>query len=194
MIMELKGEVMERLTNEEFIRFCMDNSELRIERNAEGEILINMPTYSKTGEINSEVNYQLVSWNKKHKLGKTFDSSTGFDLPSSAMRSPDASWVSAERWNSLNEEEKGQFAQICPDFVIEIKSETDFLPQLKEKMLKDWIGNGCRLGWLIVPESETVFIYREDGTIGKVVGFDNKLSGEDVLQNFELELSELRIN
>jgi Uma2 family endonuclease len=191
---DLKGTLFERMTDDEFMDFCTQNTHLRIERKANGEIIIGMPNYSKTGAIGSEVNRQLANWNWSTKRGIAFDASAGFRLKSGAMRAGDAHWISHESWNVLTSEEQGKFAQICPDFVIEIKSETDTLEVLQEKMTEDWISNGCKLAWLIDPETETSYIYYIDGNVEMVKGFDKKLSGEKILEGFELNLSELKSN
>ena len=134
---ELKGGPFSEMTDDEFMDFSSQNSHLRIERTAKGEIIIGMPSYSKTGKIGSEVNRQLANWNWTSKKGLCFDSSAGFRLKSGAMRAGDAHWINLENWNVLSEEEQGKFAQVCPDFVIEIKSETDSLEVLKEKIKKE---------------------------------------------------------
>ncbi len=112
-ILELDIENI-NLTDEQFFQLCQNNPDLRFERTASGELIIMPPTVGITGDRNSDLNYQLRSWSRKNKLGKTFDSSTGFKLPNGANRSPDASWVKMERWNSLTEEEKERFAPLCP--------------------------------------------------------------------------------
>ena len=174
-----------------FYRFCRRNDHLRFERNPDGTILIRPNTGGKTGKRNSELNFELVLWNRQFKKGIVFDSSTAFKLPNFATRSPDAAWVSDERWNQLSDEEQERFPPIAPDFVVELMSASDHLKKAQEKML-EYIENGVRLGWLIQPSSETVFIYRADGTISKVSTFDQTLSGEDVLPNFEFPLRLLR--
>lgn len=180
-----------RLNDEEFYDFCQQNSNLKLEREADGTILIMPNTGGETGDKNSEINFQLRGWNKKHKLGKVFDSSTAFKLPSSAVRSPDASFVSQERWDDLTPDQRKRFPPLCPDFVIELMSESDTLSDAKEKMQDDWMANGCRLGWLIDPFSQTTYIYRADGSIQINRGFEQPLSGEDVLPSLEFELGEL---
>ena len=185
----LKG--LERLTDDEFFHFCQQNRDLRIERTCEGEVIIMSPTGTRTGLRNSEINFQLQSWNKQRQAGYVFDSSTGFKLPNGSERSPDASWVSREKWEALSSEEQEKFAPLCPEFVIELKSPSDLLPTLRDKM-EVWMSNGCRLGWLIYPELETIFIYRADGGRDELHGFDRCVSGEDVLPGFELELVALR--
>ena len=185
----LKG--LERLTDDEFFHFCQQNRDLRIERTCEGEVIIMSPTGTRTGLRNSEINFQLQSWNKQRQAGYVFDSSTGFKLPNGSERSPDASWVSREKWEALSSEEQEKFAPLCPEFVIELKSPSDLLPTLRDKM-EVWMNNGCRLGLLIYPELETVFIYRADGSRDELHDFDRRVSGEDVLPGFELDLSALR--
>ena len=185
----LKG--LEQMTDDEFFHFCQQNRDLRIERTCNGEVILMSPTGSRTGLLNSEINRQLGNWNAEHQLGYVFDSSTGFTLPSGAERSPDASWVSREKWEALSPEEQGKFAPVCPEFVIELKSPTDLLQTLQDKM-DVWISNGCQLAWLIHPELETVFIYRADGSRDELHGFGRRVLGEEVLPGFELELSALR--
>jgi Uma2 family endonuclease len=144
-----------------------------------------------TGIRNSDLIIDLGIWNRKNKLGQIFDSSTAFRLPSSAVRSPDAAWVSNERWNELTLEEQTKFPPLCPDFVIELMSNSDDLKYAVEKMHK-WIDNGCQLAWLIFPKGEEVRIFRANGTVDLILGFDNILSGENVLPNLEFDLSFLK--
>jgi Uma2 family endonuclease len=173
-----------------FFDFCQDNSHLQIERNADGTIIIMPPAGTLSGEKNAEIATDLGIWKRKNG-GHTFDSSTGFTLENTAVRSPDASWMSEERYKSVEYVELKKFARITPEFVVELMSETDSVKDLQEKM-DEYMKNGVLLGWLINPKTEEVFIYREDGTISKIVGFDNKLSGENILQGFEFDLNLLR--
>lgn len=173
-----------------FYRFCRRNDHLRFERNPDGAILIMPNTGGKTGIRNTKIVSHLDMWSESHD-GKVFDSSTAFKLPNFATRSPDAAWVSDERWNQLSDEEQERFPPIAPDFVVELMSASYHLKKAQEKML-EYIENSVRLGWLIQPSSETVFIYRADGTISKVTTFDQTLSGEDVLPHFEFPLRLLR--
>jgi Uma2 family endonuclease len=179
-----------RMTEEEFFLFCQQNKELRIERTANKEIIIMSPAGFNSGAINSILNNKLSQWNGLLQSGVTLDSSVGFILPNGAMRSPDVSWILKERLIKFTPEEKKRFLKTCPDFVIELKSPSDQLKQLQDKM-GEWVSNGCRLAWLINPEDETVAIYRKDGSKGMVSGFDNELDGEDVLPGFKLQLSAL---
>lgn len=176
-----------QLTDEEFFILCNENKELRFERDKNQNIIVMSPTGSKTSNYNSDIIFQLVFWSKKNGSGNAFDSNAGFFLPNGAMRSPDASWISEDIYDSLPEEDKQRFPHICPEFIIELKSPSDSLQAQKEKML-EWVENGIFLGWLIDPETKTVFIYRKDGTISKQ-DFTRPVSGEDVLPGFELDLS-----
>ncbi len=179
------------LTDDELFALCASNKMLRIERTKNGEIMLLYPTGGESGHRNADITFFLALWNRQKHLGIVFDSSTGFTLPSSAMRSPDAAFIATERWEAISAEKRKKFAPICPDFVIELLSETDSLRTTQEKM-HEWMENGCRLAWLIDPFEEVVYIYRQDGSASEVRGFDNTVSGEDVLPDFVLELKGLR--
>ncbi|MCU0426812.1 MAG: Uma2 family endonuclease [Candidatus Kapabacteria bacterium] len=180
------------LTDDEFFMLCASNKMLRMERTAQGEIMLLHPTGTGSGYRNSDLNAQLAYWNKRYRQGMVFDSSAGFTLPSGAVRSPDASFVLQERWDVLSEEQKEKFAPVCPDFIAELRSKNDSVEYLQHKIREEWLRNGCRLAWLIDPFDEIVYIYRQDSTESRVEGFDNTVSGEDVLPNFILELHDLR--
>jgi len=185
--LEVNGILSDDMSEDEFFHFCTENRDLRIERDNKGQIYIMAPTSFETGNFNADIITDLNIWNRKTKSGKVFDSSTGFTLPDKAVFSPDASWVSLERASKLNDSDKKKFAPVCPNFVIELKSNSDSINQLKSKMLK-WIENGCELAWLINPEKKEAIIYRNNGSIEIVKGFQNKLSGENTLPGFELDL------
>lgn len=176
-------------TEEDFFDFCRLNRDLRIERAANGTIHIMPPTGFDTGKFNSDVNADLNYWNRKAKSGRVGDSNTGYTLPNGAVRAPDASWVSNERLSKLTDEERQKFAPVCPEFVIEIRSPSDSLNKLQDKM-EEYMQNGCLLGWLIDHKNQQVHIYRADGTRALIDSFDQKLSGEDVLPEFELILKD----
>lgn len=179
------------MNNDEFYAFCQENPDLRIERNRFGQILINMPTGSKTGNKNAEIIGDLIIWNRQTKKGYVFDSSTGFTLttqPKNSVRSPDASWISKERWEQIPQNQQIKFAPICPDFVIELLSETDDWGETAEKM-QEYMQCGCQLAWLIDIENQRVRIYRMDGSMQELKGFQQKISGETVLVGFEFDLS-----
>ncbi len=187
----IKGSYIEQMTDEEFFRFCQDNRDLKFERTCEGQIILMSPTFFRTGDQNSEIITQLRIWNKRKKLGRVVDSDTGFYLPNGAMRNPDAAWVSFERLNEVDPSELDKFPHLVPDFIVELKSKSDRIQNLQEKM-KEWMSNGCRLGWLIDADEEVIYIY--EGNNERVhQGFDTELSGEPVLQGFSFVLSELRV-
>ncbi|HEY5463560.1 MAG TPA: Uma2 family endonuclease [Hanamia sp.] len=182
------GDLSDSMSEKEFFDFCQQNDLWRIERDENKQIIIMPPTNANTGIKNTNLLTELVIWNRRKKSGVCFDSSTGFTLPDGSVRSPDASWLTIKKWNQLSDNERNQFAHICPDFVIELKSKSDNLKSLTSKMGK-WIKNGCSLAWLINPEDKTVIIFRKNGTSDKVTGFNNILSGENVLPGFKLNLS-----
>ena len=174
------------LTDQAFEQLCHSNPDLRLERTAQGELIAMAPSGSETGYYNSDISGQLWQWNRKLQQGITFDSSSGFTLPNTAIRSPDAAWIEKSRWQAIPAEQRRKFAPICPDFVIELKSPSDDLTVLQGK-LEEYRDNGVRLGWLIDPENYQVFCYRPQRAVEI---FDNprNLSGEDVLVGFVLDL------
>lgn len=184
----LKGSVPSMLTDEEFVRFCEDNPDLRIERNSNLEIIIKSPVSTLSSLHSSEIFGQLSAWNRNDPKGLVFDSSVGFTLPDRSVLSPDASWLSKEKWARLPKEERDKFAAVCPEFVIEVRSKTDSLEELKSKMIS-WIKNGAELAWLIDPRQEICYLYNKAGTIKQVNGFDRKIKGEGPVIGFELDLS-----
>ncbi len=175
------------LTDEQFWQLCQKNQEWKFERTASGELLIMSPTGGETGNRNIEIAYQLQSWSRKNNLGKAFDSSTGFKLPNGANRSPDASWITIEKWESLTAEQRRKFLPLCPDFVLELRSPTDSLKKIREKM-QEYIENGARLGWLINVEARQVEIYRQGRDV-EILEAPTTLSGEDVLPGFLFDLT-----
>jgi Uma2 family endonuclease len=180
-----------RLSDEEFFRFCVENEPLKFERDEHGNIIVMANTGGKTGRLNAEITFQLAAWNRTNKLGETFDSSTAFRLENTAVRSPDAAWVSKERWARLTETEKEQFPPICPDFVIELLSVSDEITNVQNKM-REWIANGCRLAWLINPYENKTYIYKHGEKTEIVESFEGTISGGDVLKGFVFDLSVLK--
>jgi len=180
----------EEITKEEFLAFCVANSHLRIERDENNQILIMPPVFGETGRKHIKIATALEIWNIKTSLGVVFDSSTGFDLPDGSIRSPDAAWIKIEKWDSLSVEERNAFLPFAPNFAVEIFSSSDNLTEAQKKMNK-WIENGTQLGWLIIPKDQCTFIYRTDGTVDKIIGFDKRLSGENVLPGFQFDLAVL---
>jgi Uma2 family endonuclease len=189
-VFEVKFPERLKLTDEEFFAFCQENRHLRMEKTSKGEILIMAPTGGETGRTNFNIVTKLGIWNEQAQLGEAFDSSTGFTLPNGATRSPDAAWVIQARWDALSAEDKKKFPPLCPDFVIELLSESDPLKQTQDKM-QEWLDNGCRLGWLLDPARKQAFVYRPGQAPEALSGFDQQLSGEDVLPGFVLDLGQL---
>jgi len=178
------------VTPEQFTALAAANRDLRLERTAQGTLIVNPPTGWETGERNRSIIGQLDRWYEENpESGKAFDSSTGFTLPNGAIRSPDASWVSRERWKALTPDEKTTFPKICPDFVVELRSNSDALNPLQEKT-KEYLDNGAKLGWLINPQQRQVEIYRQ-GKEKEVLKNPTQLSGEEVLPGFVLRLGRL---
>lgn len=177
------------LSEDQFFELCQINGELRIERNAGGELLIMPPAGLETSERNLGIAAQVWVWNSRDRPGVAFDSSAGFTLPNSAVRSPDASWIARERWESLPAEQRRKFALICPDFVVELRSPTDRLRDVRAKMA-EYIANGARLGWLIDPIRGCVEIYRPGEPIERLDRPDS-LAGDPVLPGFVLDLREI---
>ncbi|MGB6301271.1 MAG: Uma2 family endonuclease [Rivularia sp. (in: cyanobacteria)] len=177
------------LTDEQFFQLCLNNPDMRFERTASGRLIIMPPTGSITSDKNADLTCQLRNWNRKYKLGKTFDSSGGFKLPNGAERSPDASWVKIERWDALSEEEQERFAPLCPDFVVELMSPSDTLEKTRAKM-KEYMENGASLGWLINRKQKQIEIYRLNKEV-EIKDSPQTVSGEDVLPGFVLDLAEI---
>jgi Uma2 family endonuclease len=147
------------MTPAQFYAFCLANRDLRIERTANGDVVIMPPAFADIGNRNIKIAQQLANWADQDGTGESFDSSAGFTLPNGATRSPDASWIKLERWQTLTDAQKASFAPICPDFVIELRSASDTLTSLQDK-LKEYLANGAVLGWLIDRKHRTVRLYR----------------------------------
>ena len=180
------GPVLTRLSDSEFFELCQLNREWRIERTAIGDLIIRPPTGGNTGRRNLSLSAQLSTWSEADGTGVGFDSSTGFRLPNGAERSPDASWVRNERWDALEESEREQFPPLAPDFVAELRSRTDSLDSLQEKMT-EYVDHGVRLGWLIDPYSYTVWVYRPGAPVEKLDS-PTTVSADPELPGFVLRL------
>jgi Uma2 family endonuclease len=178
------------MTDDELFAFCAANKELRIERDELGQLIIMSPAGGVTGNLNFRLTGIFFQWVEKSKLGYGFDSATGFRLADKSMRSPDVSWIKKERWEALKVEDQEKFAPICPDFVIEIRSKSDSLSQLKSKMDK-WVENGCKLAWLIDPIQQKSYVYKSHTAVEEITGFDKTLHAEPLLPGFELNLNRL---
>ncbi|MEB3309017.1 MAG: Uma2 family endonuclease [Snowella sp.] len=177
------------ITQEQFKKIAAANRDLRLEKNAQGQLIIMPPTGGSTGKRNFYLAGQLFVWNERSQLGVAFDSSTAFHLPNGANRSPDLAWIRKERWEQLTPDQQDDFAPICPDFILKLRSKTDSLPPLREKM-QEYLENGVQLGWLIDPKGKTVEIYRVNQSVEMLQNPLN-LSGENVLPNFVMDLQKV---
>lgn len=188
----VKSRYLEKMTDEEFFLFCQDNSNLRIERNRNLDIIIMPPVGPDSGEREAIANGELYAWNKPNPKGKVFSASTGYQLPDNSILSPDASWISFERFNEAYQQHERGFLKACPEFIIEVRSETDRLPGLQSKM-EDWIRNGVLVGWLIDPYSDTLWIYQQNGKVTEKKGLSGALEVGELLPGFVFDLGLMRI-
>ncbi len=172
------------LTNDQFHQLCQINTDWQLEQTAQGELIIMPPVGAISGNRESEFNADIVIWNRRTKLRKVFSSSTIFCLPNGGKRSPDVAWIRNERWAALTPDEQEKFPPICPDFVIELRSRTDNLEQLRTKM-QEYLSSGLHLGWLIDPQGQQVEIYRRDRPV-ETQPLPITLSGEDILPDLEI--------
>jgi Uma2 family endonuclease len=175
------------LSEQQFFDLCQANPDIKIERNAGGELIFMPPTGGETGKRNAKLTSRFVVWNEDTGLGEVFDSSTGFKLPNGANRSPDVAWVTKERWEALAPDAREKFPPIAPDFVLELMSPSDDLEIAQAKM-QEYLDNGVRLGWLINRQKRQVEIYRPDSPT-QTLDAPEQLSGEDVLPGFALNLN-----
>jgi Uma2 family endonuclease len=176
------------LTEAQFYALCRSNEALRFELTEQGELVVMAPVGGESGNREAGLNAKVWIWNEQTQLGQVFSSSTIFQLPSGAKRSPDVAWVAQARWLSLTPEQREKFPPIAPDFVIELRSKTDDLETLRAKM-REYLDNGVRLCWLLNPQDQQVEIYQV-GSAAKTLGLPAQLSGEDVLPGFILNLSQ----
>ncbi len=184
---QLPKAIALQVSLEQFEFLAVANRDLRLERTAGGELIVNPPTGWESGQRNFNINGQIARWfEENEELGTAFDSSTGFILPNGAIRSPDASWVRRERWQALTTKQRKGFIPLCPDFVVELRSESDRRSELQAKM-REYMDNGTRLGWLIDPQNHQVEIYRFGKEVEVLVN-PSQLSGEDVLPGLVLDL------
>ena len=177
------------VTPEQFEQLCIEYDELRLELTSTGELIVMPPTGCETGRSNSNLTYQLEAWARRDGTGICFSSLAGFTLPNGAIRSPDASWIRRDKWELLTNEEKKSFSPLCPDFVVELRSSSDRLSQLRAKMV-EYIQNGASLAWLIDPFMRRVYVYQPNQ---EVVLLENPLtvSGDPLLPGFKLNVTEL---
>jgi len=174
------------LDDEQFAQLCRLNPDLRFEYTSTGELLIMTSTGGWTGNRNIRLAARLQLWAETDGTGLAFDSSTIFLLPSGAKRMPDASWMRLERWNALTREQQEGIPPCCPDFILELRSPSDRLPDLQGKM-EEYLNNGARLGWLIDPIERVVYVYRPGEAVERL-DHPREVSGEPVLAGFVLRL------
>lgn len=183
------GDILARMSDEEFFAFCQRNRDWRIERSASGDLIIMPPTGGHSGRRNFSLIVQFGQWSKADGTGIGFDSSTGFHLPNGADRSPDVSWVRRDRWDALTDAQRDEFPPIAPDFVMELRSKTDSIEDLHTKM-QEYLDNGVSLGWLLDPSTRTVYIYRPNAEL-KVLKDPAQVSGDPELRGFVLDLADV---
>ena len=177
------------MTQNQFFEFCQANRDLRIERTAEGDLLIMPPAGGETSHRNAGLTAVFYVWARRDGSGLVFDSSGAFKLPNGATRAPDVAWVRRSRWDALTAKERRGFAPLCPDFVLELRSPSDDVSTLQAKM-EEFVANGARLGWLIDPTSRRVHIYRGDGSV-EILEDPASVSGEATLPDFVLDLADV---
>ena len=183
------GAFVRDMSDHEFFMFCQENPDLRMERTAEGDLIIMAPTGGKTGQLNAVLTAKFYSWAEADGTGIVFDSSTEFRLPNGAMRSPDVSWVRRSRWEALSDQEQEQFPPLCPDFVLELRSPSDSPTALKSK-LEEYIQQGAELGWLLDPFDRRIYVYRRDAAFD-VLEDPETMDGEPTLPGFVLALADV---
>ena len=177
------------MSDEDLMLFCAANDIARIEREVDGEILVMSPAGNRTGRKNAAIIRALDAWAEEDGRGYAFDSSTGFTLPDGSIRSPDAAWIEAARWDALSEQDKNRFSPLCPDFVIELRSPSDNLAGLEAKMAQ-WTANGAKLAWLIDPLGQTVSICSA-GQSAEVRHHPASVQGGGVMGGFELDMARI---
>ena len=195
-IAELGPLILDKaLSKEEFALLSARYPDLRMEREKTGKIKIMSPVKGGSGNRESIVIFFLTLWWFQNRKGKTYSSATGFEMPDGAIKSPDFAWVSSDKLAKLTtEEQENDFVKVIPDLVVEVRSQTDALSKLKKKVKDTWVKNGVRLAWLIDPYEEKAYIYRANGEVEILSGFEGKkLTGEEVMPGMELLLEELRI-
>jgi Uma2 family endonuclease len=176
-----------RVSRRLFEQLVVENPDARLERAADGSLVIVPPTGYSGSRRNSQLNLQLAAWNEAAGLGEVTESNGGFELPDGSIRAPDAAWISWERLQSLTDDERETFAPVCPDFVVELRSKNDQVSELREKMTS-YLANGARLGWLIDPYERRVEIFRPGREVESLLDPET-VSADDVLPGFALRLA-----
>ena len=177
------------MSDRQFFELCQLNRDLRIERTSQGDLVLMPPTGSETGRMNFELAVLFGQWVRADGSGVGFDSSTGFTLPNGAKRSPDLAWVKRSRWQGLTQQQREEFAPLCPDFVLELRSPSDALEHVQAKM-REYLDNGAQLGWLIDPIERKVYVYRPQAPV-ECLDNPQTVSGDPLLPGFVLELGKV---
>jgi Uma2 family endonuclease len=187
--MPLRIKPARPMTDEELMRFCEQHDELAVEREPNGDLTVMTPAGSGSSFRNSELCGELRNWAQADDRGIVFESSAGFTLPDGSVRAADAAWLSRGKWNALTPEQRESYAPVCPEFIVELRSKTDTLGTLQQKM-DQWIANGAELGWLIDPFEKTVHIYRP-GNTPKLLDHISQVAGEGPVAGFILPLDRI---
>lgn len=187
----IKLKLPEPLSDDQLLHLSRLNNPFRLEQTANGELIIMSPANARSGKYNAYLIWALVNWNMQQGLGEVFDSSAGFKLPNGSTYAPDVAWVKQERWDLLTSDQQESYAPLCPDFVIELRSKSDTIKELNEKM-REYIDNGTQLGWLIDPKSRKVWIHRPDHPPEEILQPET-LSGDPILPGFILKLEQIWI-
>ena len=177
------------MNEDQFFQFCQINRDLQIERTAEGDILIRAPEAGSSGRGGSKLSALFDRWAERDGTGQVFGASTGFHLPNGAVRSPDVAWVRNERIDALTDEQWHKFLPLCPDFVLELRSPSDSVSMLRQK-LEEYRDNGAQLGWLLDPAGKHIYVYRP-GTAVEILDNPATISGEPPLQGFVLDVPQI---
>jgi Uma2 family endonuclease len=175
-----------QMTDDQFLEFCGINSDLRMEREANGDIIIMTPEGYYSAPAHRSLGRQFDEWAERDGTGELAGPASGFKLPNTAIRAADISWILKSRLRQLTKKELRGFATICPDFVLELRSQSDSLRVLKRKM-EEYLANGARLGWLLDPFHRKVYIYRPGMPVEELQD-PATVSGEDVLPGFTLKV------
>lgn len=179
------------LSQVDFHGLVLRYQDFKIERDKYGFITVDPLMTFNSGYDEGEAFYYLKHWSKTNDLGRAFSPTTSFDLPDGSTHKADGAWISMEKINRLSAKERTKIAAIVPDFVMEIRSQTDRISKLKKKMSDTWMANGVRLGWLIDPIGQKAWAYHTDGSVTAFSDFDSQLLGEDVLPGFVFDLGKL---
>ena len=177
------------MSDEEFAAFCAEHPDLNFEMTAEGELIVMAPVHYDTGCRNQQIARKLGNWSELDGRGYASDSSTGYVLPNGARRSPDASWTLITRVNALGKRKRNSYGHLCPDFAIELRSDSDRLKPLQRKM-REYISQGASLGWLIDPQRRCVEVYRSNGEVERLDNIDS-IEGEGLMSGFKLDLNDI---